>query len=117
MQLVNGVQFLNFNFLLVLFTVAADSAVFGTVIVTLACMYTSLLSNKIDLINKVLNLTSLLALYVPRDSSFISNQSSLKSSLNSEVCSIQSKLFTGGFSTIAQPCESFTSQYSRYGGS
>ena len=42
MQLVNRPQFLNINFVLVLFTAAPILDVFGTVIVPLTCMYASL---------------------------------------------------------------------------
>ena len=42
MQLVNGAQFSNITFLLVLFTAAPESAGFGTVIVPLTSMYASL---------------------------------------------------------------------------
>ena len=42
MQLVNGAQFLNITFLLVLFTGVAAAAVFGTVVVAVTCMYASL---------------------------------------------------------------------------
>ena len=40
-QVVNGAQFLNITFLLVLFTAATSAAVFGTVIVPLTSMYAS----------------------------------------------------------------------------
>ena len=43
MKSVNGVQLLNMTLLLVLFSAAAAAAVFGTVIVPLACTYSSLL--------------------------------------------------------------------------
>ena len=42
MQLVNGAQFLSITFLLVLFTAAPAPSVFGTVIVTLTCIFESL---------------------------------------------------------------------------
>ena len=42
MQLVNGAQFLNITFLLILFTVAPAAVVFGTVTVPLKSMYPSL---------------------------------------------------------------------------
>ena len=42
MQLVNGTQFLNITYLLVLFTGAASAAMFGTIMVALAGMYASL---------------------------------------------------------------------------
>ena len=42
MQSVERAQFLNINFLFVLFTAAPAAAVFGTVIVPLARMYASL---------------------------------------------------------------------------
>ena len=42
MQLVNGAQFLNITFLLVLFTAAPVAALFGTVIVHLISVYASL---------------------------------------------------------------------------
>ena len=42
MQSVNGVQFLNINFLLVLFSTAPATVVFETVIVPLTSMYASL---------------------------------------------------------------------------
>ena len=74
MQLVNGAQFLNMTYLLVLFTGAASAAMFGTIMVALASMYASLWSHKSDLVIEVLNLMSLLALYVSRDLSFISTQ-------------------------------------------
>ena len=38
----------------------------------------------------------------------------MKSSLNEEVSSIHSKLFTGSFCDIAQPYKLFTSQYLTY---
>ena len=74
MQLVNGAQFLNITYLLVLFTGAASAAMFGTIMVALAGMYASLWSHKSDLVIEVLNLMSLLALYVSRDLSFIPTQ-------------------------------------------
>ena len=42
MQLVNGAQFWNITYLLVLFTGAVSAAVCGTVIVALTYMYASL---------------------------------------------------------------------------
>ena len=42
MQLLNGAQFLNTTFVLVLFTAALAAAVFGTVIVPLTRVYASL---------------------------------------------------------------------------
>ena len=42
MQSINGAKFLNFTFLLVLFTAAPVAAVFGTVTVPLTSMYASL---------------------------------------------------------------------------
>ena len=74
MQLVNGAQFLNITFLLVLLTSIKAAGVFGTVIVVLTCMSAPLQSHRFDLIIEALNLMSLSALYVPRDSSFISIQ-------------------------------------------
>ena len=76
MQLVNGTQFLNITYLLVLFTGAASAAMFGTIMVALAGMYASLWSHKSDhkFVIEVLNLMSLLALYVSRDLSFIPTQ-------------------------------------------
>ena len=41
MQSVNGVRFLNINFLLALFAAAPSAAVFGIVIVPLKCIYAS----------------------------------------------------------------------------
>ena len=48
MQLVNGAQFLNITFLLVLFALASAAAVLLTVIVPLTWIYASLLSHKLD---------------------------------------------------------------------
>ena len=47
---------------------------FATDIVPLTSIYVSLQSHKLDFNIEVLNLFSLPVLYVPRDSSFISNQ-------------------------------------------
>ena len=67
-QLVNGAQFLNITFLLVLFP---SAAVLLTVIFPLTSIYTSLQSLKLDLSVDVLNLICLLWEYVPLASSFI----------------------------------------------
>ena len=74
MQLVNGAQFLNITFLLVLFATAPAADVLSTIIVPLTRMYASLYSHKLDFSVAVLNLICLLALYVPSESSFISAQ-------------------------------------------
>ena len=54
MKLINGAQFLNIHYSLVLFTSTPAAAVFGTV-VALTCMYASLYLHKFDPIIKVLN--------------------------------------------------------------
>ena len=41
MQLVNGAQFLNITFFLVLFTAASAAALFGAITVALTCIYAS----------------------------------------------------------------------------
>ena len=74
MQLVNGAQFLNITFLLVLLTSTKAADVFGTVIAAFTCMSAPLQSHRFDLIIEALNLISISALYAPRDSSFISIQ-------------------------------------------
>ena len=56
MQLVNGAQFLNITFLLVLFAVAPSEAVLLTVIVPLTRIYASLSSHKLDFNIAVLSL-------------------------------------------------------------
>ena len=72
MQLVNGAQFLNITFLLVLFAAGAPTAVLLTVIFSLTCISTII--NKLDLNTDALNLICLLGEYVPLASSFISTQ-------------------------------------------
>ena len=52
----------------------AAVSVFGTVIVLLICIYSSLESGTFDLIIEVLTLIWLMTLYVPSDLSFISTQ-------------------------------------------
>ena len=52
----------------------AAVSVFGTVIVLLICIYSSLESHTFDLIIEVLTLIWLMTLYVPSDLSFISTQ-------------------------------------------
>ena len=74
MQSVNGAQFLNITSFIVLFEPATAAAVFGTIIVPLTCVYTSLQSHKRDFNIVALNLVWLLVLYVLRESSFISAQ-------------------------------------------
>ena len=56
MQLVNGAQFLNITFLLVLFASASEATVLLTVIVSLTRIYASLYSHKLDFNIIVLNL-------------------------------------------------------------
>ena len=73
-QLINGAQFLNINFLLVLFTAEAAAAVLLTEIFPLTSIYASLLSHKLDFSFVVLNLIYLLGEYAPLISSFISTQ-------------------------------------------
>ena len=72
MQLVNGAQFLNVSFLFLLFGYSSCVAVLRTFIIPLKYIYAPLQSHKFDFIIEGLNLIWLLALYVPRDSSFIS---------------------------------------------
>ena len=60
MQLVNGAQFLNITFLLVLFAAAPAPAVLLTDIFPLTSIYASLLSHRLDLSIAVLNLICLL---------------------------------------------------------
>ena len=74
MQLVNGAQFLNITFLLVLFAAAPAPAVLLTDIFPLTSIYASLLSHRLDLSIAVLNLICLLGEYPPLMSSFISTQ-------------------------------------------
>ena len=64
MQLVNGAEFLDITFLLVLFA-AAPEAVVLTVIFPLTSIYASLESHKLDLSMAVLNLICLLGEYAP----------------------------------------------------
>ena len=61
MTLINGAQFLNIHYSLVLFTSTPAAAVFGTV-VALTCMYASLYLHKFDPIIKVLNSSFFLVL-------------------------------------------------------
>ena len=74
MQLVNGAQFWNITFLLVLFAAAPAASVLLTVIFPVTSIYASLQSHKLDLSIDVLNLICLLGEYVPLASSFISTQ-------------------------------------------
>ena len=73
-QIVNGAQFLNIAFLLVLFALASAAAVLLTVIFPLTSIYASLKSHKLDLSIAALNLICLLGEYAPLMSSFISTQ-------------------------------------------
>ena len=81
MQLVNGAQFLDITFLLLLLTAVPAAVVFGTVTVPLTSIYASQKPHKFGLIIDVLSLMLLLS-YFPRDSSFISTQSKSISILN-----------------------------------
>ena len=74
MELVNGEQFLNITFLIVLFTAAPSAAVLLAYIFPLTSTYASLSSHKLDLSIDVLNLICLLGEYSPLMSSFISTQ-------------------------------------------
>ena len=74
MQLVNGAQFLNITFLLVLFAAAAVTAVLLTVIFPLTSIYVSLQSRKLDLSIVVLSLTCLSEEYSTLTLSRISTQ-------------------------------------------
>ena len=74
MQLVNGAQFLNITFLLVLFAPASAAAVLLTVTFSLKSISASLLSRKLDFKIVVLNLIWLFLFYVPCASSCISTQ-------------------------------------------
>ena len=74
MQLVNGAQFLNITFLLILFAAAPAAAVLLTDIFPLTSIYASLQSHKLDLSIAVLNLICLLREYGPLMSSFISTR-------------------------------------------
>ena len=74
MQSVDGAQFLNITFLLVLFASASAAAVLLTDTFPLASIYASLQSHKLDLSIDALKLICLLTEYVPLDSSFISTQ-------------------------------------------
>ena len=56
MQSVNGAQFSNITFLPVLFAAVAAAAVFGTVIVSLTCMYFSLQAHALYFDTEVLML-------------------------------------------------------------
>ena len=69
MQLVIGAKFLNITFPLALFGAAAVAD--AIVVVLLTRIYVSLLSHKLHLNIKVLNLICLSLLHVPRDSSFV----------------------------------------------
>ena len=74
MQLVNGAQLLNITLSLVLFAAAPAAAVLLTVLFPLASIYASLQSHKLDFNILVSNLISLLVLYIPLNSPFISTQ-------------------------------------------
>ena len=71
---VNGAQFSNITFLLVLIASASAVAVLLTDIFPLKGIYTLLQSQKLDISFDVLKLIYLLTQYVPLDSSLISIQ-------------------------------------------
>ena len=74
MQSVNGAQFLNITFLLVLLASALGPAVLLTDISPVTSRYVSQQSHKLDLRIDILNLICLLTAYVPLDSSIFSTQ-------------------------------------------
>ena len=71
---VNGAQFSNITFLLVLFASASAAIVLLTDILPLKGIYALLQSQKLDISFDVLKLIYLLTQYVPLDSSLISIQ-------------------------------------------
>ena len=74
MQLVNGAQFLNITFLMVLLAAAPSAAVLLTVIFPLTSIYATLPSHQLYLNIVVLNLICLSEEYAPLTLSSISTQ-------------------------------------------